>query len=80
MPSNLSYPIYSGFTTFSYTKDQTLTMFTDEDEECRNEEEEIKALSAGGEPFDLAEEDEGGGYEGEGINTDIMPDGQADLY
>ena len=55
-------------------------MFTDEDEECRNEEEEIKALSAGGEPFDLAEEDEGGGYEGEGINTDIMPDGQADLY
>ena len=80
VPSNLSYPIYSGFTTFSYTKDQTLTMFTDEDEECRNEEEEIKALSAGGEPFDLAEEDEGGGYEGEGINTDIMPDGQADLY
>jgi hypothetical protein len=63
-PSNPSYPTYSGFTTFSYAKEQTLTLFTDEDEEHWNEGEEIKALSAGVEPSDPAEKDEGSGHEG----------------
>jgi len=79
-PSNPSYPTYSGFTTFSYAKEQTLTLFTDEDEEHWNEGEEIKALSAGVEPSDPAEKDEGSGHEGEEIDTDIEPGGQADLY
>jgi hypothetical protein len=79
-PSNPSYPIYSSFTIFSSAKDQTLTLLTDEDEECGNKGEEIKALSAGVEPSDLAEEDKRSGHEEEEIDTNINPGGQADLY
>jgi hypothetical protein len=79
-PSNPSYTIYSNFTTFSSAKDQTLTLLTDEDEERGNEGEEIKALSAGVEPSDLAEEDERSSHEREEIDTNINLGGQADLY
>ena len=78
-PSNSSYHMYSGITGFS-SKDQTLTSLTDEDEERGNEGEEINALSAGVEPFDLDEEDERSGNEGEEIDINIYPGGQADLY
>ena len=58
-PINRDYRTYSGFTTFEYSKDQTITT-ADDDEQDGNEGQEINALSTASQLFDLAEEDEEG--------------------
>jgi hypothetical protein len=58
-PINREYDTYSGFTSFTYAKDQTIPT-ADDDEQGGNEGQEINALSAGSQLSDLAGEDREG--------------------